>query len=198
MEDIDSARLNAQMGFLLAADGLKGVVRANTIADGTRRENSAEHSWHVALMAMVLAEHCPHPVNLARVVELLIVHDLVEVYAGDTNIYDAQAVLDQAENETQAASKLFALLHEDQGRYFMNSWLEFEHRTTAEACYARAIDAIAPTWLHWGSHTRVPAGDLAAEEIRAHKAELLAPYPTLMNLLDQVIANAVQRGLVAP
>jgi len=197
MEDTDVERLDAQMRFLLAADGLKGVLRGNTIGDGTRRENSAEHSWHVALMAMVLAEHCPHPLDLARVVELLIVHDLVEVYAGDTNIYDEQGATDQAEREALAASKLFGLLPADQASHFNERWLEFEHRTTPDARYARAVDAIAPTWLHWGAHTKVAAGNLTAEEIRAHKAELLSSYPVFTQLLNQVIDSAVARGLVA-
>jgi len=197
MEDTELVRLDAQMRFLLAADGLKGVLRGNTVGDGSRRENSAEHSWHVALMAVVLAEHCPHPVDISRVVELLIVHDLVEVYAGDTNIYDERAAMDQAERETLAAAKLFGLLPADQASHFNDRWLEFEHRTSPAARYARAVDAIAPTWLHWGAHTKVASGNLTAEGIRAHKAELLAPYPAFTRLLDQVIDSAVARGLVA-
>lgn len=189
-------RLTAQLSFLLAADGLKNVIRTCNLADGSRCENSAEHSWQVALMAIVLVEHCPHPVNLGRVLELLTIHDLVEVYAGDTVIYDTEAVAGQAEREAVAASKLFGLLPADQGETLLARWRESEERSTPEASYARAIDALAPTWLHWGEHANPEPEGLTVQQVMDRKSEFLEPYPGLFEVLEHVLASASARGLV--
>jgi len=186
------------MAFLLAADSLKGVTRTCFIADGSRCENSAEHSWHVALMAMVLAEHATEPIDIQRVIELLVTHDLVEVYAGDTLIYDEDAVKGQAERESVAAQRLFSTLPLDQQASLTCMWREFEERSTPEARFARAIDALAPTWLHWGEHATPAANGLRAQTVLRRKRELLEPYPMLFKLLKDVVDSAVDRGLLAP
>ncbi|AIE87928.1 HD domain-containing protein [Fimbriimonas ginsengisoli] len=197
MEDAIPSRLAAQMRFLLEADRLKGVLRTSSIGDGTRCENSAEHSWHVALMAMVLAEHCSHPIDLGKVLQLLTVHDLVEVYAGDTLIYDEEAVKSQSDRETAAADKLFGMLPSGQESYFRSLWQEFEEGKSPEASFARAVDALAPTWLHWGSHAHPPAGTLTVAQVIERKTKLLAPYPELFAVLKQVLDSALARGLIA-
>jgi putative hydrolase of HD superfamily len=184
------------MAFLLAADGLKSVLRASFIADGSRRENSAEHSWHVALMAIVLAEHAGDELDLGRVLALLTVHDLVEVYAGDTLIYDEAAVQGQPEREATAAAKLFGLLPADQREAIRGMWEEFEGGASAEAAYARAIDALAPTWIHWGEHAKNPATGLRADQVLERKSRFLEPYPVLFDLLKGIVNSAVQRGLI--
>lgn len=197
MEPSVSSRLDAQMAFLLAADALKGVNRTCSIGDGSRCENSAEHSWQVTLMALVLAEHCPHPVDLPRVLQLLTVHDLVEVYAGDTLIYDEEAVKGQADREAAAAHRLFSLLPQDQAAEFHALWQEFEARQSPEACYARAIDALAPTWIHWGAHANPRPGPLTSAQIYGRKRDLLEPYPALFGILQEVVSSAVSRGIIA-
>ena len=198
METLEPSRLEAQMAFLLAADELKGVERASRIADGSRRENSAEHSWHVALMALVLAEHCPEKIDLGRVLSLLVVHDLVEVYAGDAGIYDDAATQGQADREAESARRLFGLLPDDQEARFHDLWREFEEGTTAEARFARAVDALAPTWLHWGDHANPVPEPLTARRIMARKRPALETYPALFDLLGRVVDSAVCRKLVAP
>lgn len=184
------------MEFLLAADALKGVSRTCRIADGSRVENSAEHSWHVALMAIVLAEHCPHPVEIGRVVQLLTIHDLVEVYAGDTLIYDEGAVSDQGEREQLAAERLFGLLPSDQRDLFHSFWCEFETGETAEARFARAVDALAPAWLHWGEHASPTPEELTAKRVLERKAPRLESYPALHALLEKTVRSAADRGLI--
>ena len=193
---VPTSRLQAQMTFLLAADGLKNVKRTCIISLGNRVENSAEHSWHVALMAMVLAEHCPEPIEISRVIELLLIHDLVEVYAGDTLIYDDEAIKDQALREQTAAEKLFGMLPRDQRKRIESLWEEFESRSTPEARYAKAIDSIAPTWLHLGEHATPPAEKLTVGMILERKRKILEAYPVLMTMLEEILESAVKRGLI--
>ncbi|WP_082310610.1 HD domain-containing protein [Nonomuraea sp. SBT364] len=137
-------RLNTQIAFAVEIDKLKRIIRRNLLMDGSRRENDAEHSWYVATLAMVLGEHAPPGTDLQRVTAMLLVHDLVEIDAGDTFIYDPVAVAAQAEAEQQAADRLFAMLPGDQGARLRELWEEFEARETAEARFAKALDRFAP------------------------------------------------------
>jgi putative hydrolase of HD superfamily len=137
-------RLTRQIDFLVEIDKLKAVFRRAYIADASRRENSAEHSWHVSMMAMVLAEYCREDVDLLRVIKMLLVHDIVEVDAGDTGIYDDVAALDKAERETLAAGRVFSLLPQDQAEDLRKIWDEFEQGASPEARFARALDRLIP------------------------------------------------------
>ncbi len=137
-------RLAQQMAFIIEIDRLKTVLRRTLIADGSRHENSAEHSWHLALAAMVLAEHSDEPVALLRVLQMLLVHDIVEIDAGDTFYYDDAGRQDKAEREQRAADHLFGLLPDDQAAELHALWTEFEARQTAEARFANALDRLMP------------------------------------------------------
>lgn len=137
-------RLNAQIAFTVEIDKLKRVIRRNLLMDGSRRENTAEHSWYVGLLAMVLGEHAPTGTDIQRVVSMLLVHDLVEIDAGDTFVYDAEAVLAQAAAEQTAADRIFSLLPGEQGAEMRALWEEFEARQTPEARFAKALDRFAP------------------------------------------------------
>ena len=118
--------------------------RRNYLADGSRVENSAEHSWHAALMAAICVAHCDELVDIAKVVLMLLIHDVVEVQAGDTYLYDVEARSEQAEKEQQAAEQLYGMLPQRQGQELLALWREFEVRETPEARYAKAIDALLP------------------------------------------------------
>ncbi|MBV9867030.1 MAG: HD domain-containing protein [Abitibacteriaceae bacterium] len=139
-----SERLAQQIAFILEIDKLKGVLRRTYLLNGTRHENSAEHSWHLALMAMLLAEHANESVDVSHVIKMVLVHDLVEIDAGDTYCYDAIGTLDQAEREAQAAERLFGLLPAEQGLELHKLWIEFEDRATPEARFAAALDRLMP------------------------------------------------------
>ncbi|MEM9595938.1 MAG: HD domain-containing protein [Acidobacteriota bacterium] len=146
---LDSTRLDAQIGFLVEIDRLKTILRRTVITDGSRQENSAEHSWHIAMMATVLAEHAADEgVDVSRVIRLLLVHDIVEIDAGDTFCYDAEAASDQSERERRAADRLFGLLPPDQAEELRAAWDEFEEGTTPEARFAWAIDRLQPLLLN--------------------------------------------------
>ena len=141
-------RLDRQVRFLVEVDRLKTVLRRTRIASGDRRENSAEHSWHIALLAVVLAEHGPPAFDVGRVVTMLLVHDIVEIDAGDTFAYDTAGKTDQEARERRAADRLFGLLPDDQAADLRAAWDEFEANTTPEARFAHAVDRFQPFLLN--------------------------------------------------
>ena len=155
-----SPRLAQQLRFVAEADRLKAVLRQTRLMDASRRENSAEHSWHLALMAVVLAEYAPETTDLARVLEMLVLHDVIEIEAGDTFAYDAAANLDKAAREQAAATRTFGLLPQDLNARLRALWEEFEGGATNEARFANALDRLQPllgnfysgggTWLEHG------------------------------------------------
>jgi putative hydrolases of HD superfamily len=140
-------RLRQQLQFILEIDRLKSVLRRSYLIEVDRHENSAEHSWHLAVAAIVLAEHAKEPIDVGKVVWLVLVHDLVEIDAGDTFIYDEAANAGKAAREQKAANRLFGILPGDQAESFMALWREFEDRQTPEAKFAFALDRLLPV-LH--------------------------------------------------
>ena len=132
------------MAFLVEADRLKHVLRATTVVDGSRPENSGEHSWHLALYAMVLADQAPEGVRIDRVMRMLILHDLVEIDAGDTPIHGDYDPIAQAAAEEAAADRIFGLLPPDQAADFRALWTEFEAVQTPDAIFAKALDRAQP------------------------------------------------------
>lgn len=190
-------RITQQLAFLNEIEKLKLVYRRNKTVDQSRYENSAEHSWHVALMALILAEHTDAPaIDLFKVLKMLLIHDLVEVYAGDTWLYDDQATLVQAENETIAAKRLFELLPDDQAAEFHQLWHEFIDRATPEAAFAAAIDGLQPLLNH------LLSGNPEDQEVLISRADVLrrkqyiaASSHTLWNVAQAVIEESTRRGL---
>ena len=138
-------RLQRQLAFLIEADRVKTILRRNrVIADPTRRENDAEHMYHFALMAMLLAEHSDVPVDTFRVLQMILVHDLVEIDAGDVFVYDVQAQVGKREREEQAADRIFGMLPPDQAHEMRALWEEFEAKETPEARFAASLDRLQP------------------------------------------------------
>ncbi len=188
-------RLAAQFSFLLEADRLKGVVRRNLVADGSRRENTAEHSWHLALFATVLAEWATGPVDVWRVVRMLLLHDLVEIEAGDTPLYDAKGALDQAEREKRGADRIFGLLPPDQNLEFRTIWEEFEAARSAEARFAKALDRLQPILLNHvvggGTWTEYDVDETRARSLTSKIAQ---GSPVLWAAAEAIFADAVAMG----
>ncbi len=185
------------MAFLLELDKLKSVFRRNHLADGSRRENDAEHSWSFAVAALLLAEHAAAPVDVARVVRMALVHDVVEIDAGDTFIYDEAAKRDQAEREERAAERLFGLLPEDQARELLALWHEFEACATPEARYARAIDRLVAVILNhaaggkaWQEH------GIRKQQILAINERIASGSPALWEHVHELIEDAARRGFI--
>ncbi|MGH9283924.1 MAG: HD domain-containing protein, partial [Acidimicrobiales bacterium] len=141
-------RLAAQLAFLLEIDRVKQVLRHNPLADGSRRENDAEHMWHLSVMAVVLAEHAAEPVDLARVLTMVVLHDVVEIDTGDVLFYDDAGREAVAAAEQAAAARIFGLLPADQGEKLRALWEEFEARQSADARFAAAVDRLHPLLLN--------------------------------------------------
>lgn len=150
--------LYRDIDFVMTIDKMKSIERMTKISDDSRRENDAEHSWHIAAMAMVFAEYADSDIDINRVIKMLIIHDLVEIYAGDTFAYDKVGYADKAQRETESAAKLFDELGE-KGEYMKKLWKEFDAVKTDDAVFANCIDRIQPMLLNlangggtWVSH----------------------------------------------
>jgi putative hydrolase of HD superfamily len=190
--------LRRQFDFLITSHELTGVTRLNRLLDGSRGESSAEHSWHLALMAIVLAGEHAADADLSRVVTMLVIHDLVEVEAGDVPIYDEQLRLDIVAAEQRAAVALFGRLPPPQGDRLLALWHEFEDAETADARFARAVDRLQPLLLHWASDGAAWAerGVTVAQERRL-MAAIEQYWPSLGPIADALVADAHRRGLLA-
>ncbi len=188
-------RLRAQLTFLVEVDQLKTVLRQSPLAAADRRENDAEHSWHLAMMVTVLAEHSDEPIDVGHTVELVLLHDLVEIYAGDTPLYDSAGGAGQQEREALAADALFRLLPDDQARRMRALWDEFEERATPEARFAKAMDRLQPLLLNWmarGGTWRTPG--VTADDVRARKAVIGDASASLWTAGRQLIDEGERRG----
>lgn len=189
------ARLNAQIGFIVEIDKAKAVLRQNKVSDGSRRENDAEHSWHLCMMALLLAEYANEPIDVGKVIRMLLVHDLVEIDAGDTFAYDIDRQADKAERERAAADRIFGLLPEDQGKALRSLWEEFEARESPEARFAAAMDRLQPMMLNFASR-----GDawlrhgVSAEKVRARNEHIKEGSLTLWEYARGLIDEAVRTG----
>ncbi len=155
------------MDFISEIDRLKEIDRRNSLCSGSRLENTAEHSWHLAMMAITLVEYANKPIDLAKTVQMLLVHDLVEIDAGDTYCHDISANQDKAEREAKAADRIFNLLPAEQGEIYYHLWMEFETRETPEAQFANALDRFLPLLQH------TVAGGLAWQEYKISKEQVM-------------------------
>lgn len=141
---MEDHRLDQQMAFLKEIDKEKKIERQTYLTDASRKENDAEHAWHMAIMAYLLAEHANEEIDVLRTMVMLLIHDLVEIDAGDTYAYDEEGKKTQEEREKKAADRIFSMLPEDQGKKLMEIWQEFEAWETKEAKFARTMDNIQP------------------------------------------------------
>ena len=192
--------LESQVSFLLEADRLKTVLRQSTLTDRSRQENSAEHSWHLALMALVLAEHAPPGTDLRQVMAMLVLHDLVEIDAGDLFVYAAAPEqARQAAAERAAADRIFSILPLPEGPTLRALWDEFEERKTPEAKFARALDRLQPMLINmvtgggtWRAHA------VTADQVLTRVALIEDGSPSLGRYARDMIARAVELGILAP
>ena len=182
------------MQFIIEADKLKEVFRQTLNTQSRRAENSAEHSWHFALMVITLAEHSNHqPLDVLRVLKMTLIHDLVEIDAGDTYAYDTKNMADQHEREARAADRIFGLLPPDQAAEFRALWDEFEARATPEAKFAAACDRFHPMLLNcltqgerWKHHGVTYEKVVARNQHTAEGSKAMWAYAARM--LDEAVA----------
>ncbi len=188
-------RLKQQLEFLLEIDRLKEVLRQSYICKGLRKENSSEHSWHLAVMALVLAEHANQDIDIGAVVKMVLVHDLVEIDAGDTFCYDDAGNAGKAGRETAAADRIFGLLPEDQGREFRSLWEQFEARATPEACFAAALDRLMPLMHNYYSLGKTwQEHGVAAAKVLDRNRHIEQGSTELWAVAKSLIEDAIEKG----
>jgi putative hydrolase of HD superfamily len=194
---MEVSNLLKQIEFIKEVDKLKYILRKTKLFGSDRNENDAEHSWHLALMSIVLAEHANFQMDLLKVIKMLLIHDIVEIDAGDTFIYDTQKSHDNTAEEREAAKRIFGLLPEQQADEFIAVWEEFEEQQTNEAKFARTMDRLEPllqnasnnggTWQEFGvTHDKV----YAKKQVIQHGSSAIWEYA------EQLINDCVEKGIL--
>lgn len=196
---IKNERLANQIKFAIEIDKMKRILRMNLHSDGSARENDAEHSWHLAIMAVLLEEYSKDKVDIGKVIKIALVHDLVEVYAGDTFAYDSKGYEDKEQREKDAATKLFGILDPVQGAEFRALWDEFEAKETPESRYANAIDRIQPLILNYltDGHTW-KLGDVHSAQILKRMDIIRTTCPELWPIVEGIIETSINAGILKP
>ncbi|MAS35713.1 MAG: phosphohydrolase [Anaerolineaceae bacterium] len=194
---MDSERLQQQLAFIAEIDKLKSVLRRNYLVGGARRENTGEHSWHVALAAIILSEYTDEPIELDHVIKLLLVHDIVEIDAGDTFAYDVAGHDTKDEREQQAADRLFGLLPDDQRSELRALWDEFEALETPNARFARAVDMFMPMFHNVNSEGRGWRDNgVTSDQVFDRQKQIGIASETLHQKARALVAEVVERGFL--
>ena len=188
-------RLTQQIQFITEIDKLKNILRQTQLTDRSRQENSAEHSWHIAIMAIILAEYAAPEVDIIKAIKMLLIHDLIEIDAGDTFCYDVKGNLDKAEREIKAATRIFGLLPTEQAKELRELWEEFEESKTETAKFAIALDRLQPllqnqqnqggTWKLHGIREHL---------VRKRMSPVQEASPILGKLVEEIIADCIAAG----
>lgn len=195
---MDQEKLKKQIEFIVEIDKLKHIFRQTLLMNTERYENDAEHSWHLAIMTILLAEYSNEPIDVLRVVKMVLVHDLVEIDAGDTFCYDEKGALDKAEREQRAADRIFAMLPSGQGGEMRALWEEFEAMQTSESRFAAALDRLQPL-LHnyntegyaWQQHM------VTSDKVLQRNAHIKDGSVSLWEYAENMIRDAVDKGYLA-
>jgi putative hydrolase of HD superfamily len=197
MKDIDS--FFETISFIRYIDQLKGIIRKNGLHDGSRPENTAEHSWHAALSALLLSQYSDQPIEINRVIQKLLIHDLVEIEAGDAFVYDKDEVSGQEEAEAKAIDLVFSKLPDGQAEVLKTLWNEFEARETPEAKFAKAIDRFLPLYSNFinKGYSWQPY-NVTKSQVREVASIIQDGSKQLWGLVEEMLDNAVDEGYLEP
>lgn len=192
-------KLVKQIEFLKEIDNLKHILRQSILPKDCRRENDAEHSWHLCMYAIVLEEYAPEGCDMLRCLKMMLMHDLVEIYAGDTYLYDVEANKSKAKREAEAADKLYSMLGE-QGEELKSYWLEFEENKTPEAKFANALDRFQPIMLNYFTRgEKWLVNHVTKAEVIERGSKLTKDAdPRLREFILKIIDESVEKGYLLP
>ena len=197
MNSEEKARFDAQIQFLIEMDRMKNIYRQSRVLHEDRRENDAEHAWHLAMLALVLSEYANEPVDLQKVLATVLIHDVVEIDAGDTYAYDDAGNSTKAEREQKAADRLFGMLPPEQGAALRQLWDEFEAGSTPEARFANALDRIQPLMLNYCKHGESwKTHGIRAPQVRGRMRKVREGSQVLGEFADTIISRAVEEGIL--
>jgi putative hydrolase of HD superfamily len=199
MKEEELRRLEEQFAFIREIDKEKMIGRQTYISDAGRKENDAEHAWHMAIMVLLLSEYANEQIDVLHTISMLLIHDIVEIDAGDTYAYDEEGKKTQAERERRAADRIYGILPEDQGKKLYDLWMEFEERKTPEAKFARVMDNLQPMMLNaatdgkaWVEHKVELDQILRRNESTPEGSKILWDYA-----LDHFIGPNVKKGRIS-
>ncbi|MFC0215642.1 HD family hydrolase [Paenibacillus chartarius] len=194
-----ASRLERQIAFIIELDKMKNIFRKTKVLGTDRHENDAEHTWHLALMAIVLAEHANVPeLDLTRVVKMLLIHDVVEIDAGDTFAYDVKGHEDKAEREQMAADRLFGMLPEEQRDELMALWHEFEANETPEARFALALDRLHPMLLNFHNNGQSwRENGITHDRVLARNSVIENGSEALWAYAKRMVEEALAKGILS-
>ena len=188
-------RLKEQIDFILEIDKMKEILRQNYLADGSARENDADHSWHLAMMALILSEYSNEKVDVTRVVPMVLTHDLVEIDAGDTYAYDEAGALTKEKREKAAADRIFGILPKEQGTWMRGLWDEFEACNTPESKFAHVLDNSLPLFLNHA------AGGISWKEHKVKRSQIYKRNritgdgsPKIWEYMQELIQENINKG----
>lgn len=188
-------RLKKQMEFIIEVDKLKNIIRQTNLTNGERKENDAEHSWHLALMAVFLSEYAKEPVDVLQVIKMVLIHDLVEIDAGDTYLYDESGNGTKAAREQKAAERIFNILPGDQAEELFQLWQEFEDRKTPESKFANTLDRIQPVLLNDATEGRAwREHDVCIDQIMSKNEYTSQGSDVLWAYIQEVFEKNIENG----
>lgn len=193
---VDNEKLRSQLIFMVECDKVKSIFRRTLLTDSSRQENDAEHSWHLALCAMIFEEYAADEINMLKVLKMVTVHDLIEIYAGDTFAYDTQAIASKSQREHEAADRLFGMLEAEQGEEFKSLWLEFEECKTPEALYAAAMDRFQPLIHNYMTDGATWKGPVTSDKVYERNAPVKSAAPELWKVVEGIIESSVTKGIL--
>lgn len=196
--DVKYDRLERQIAFVIEIDKLKNVLRQTILVDGSRQENAAEHSWHLAVMALLLSEYAvENDIDLLRVIKMLLIHDIVEIDAGDTYCYDDAEVAKQAARERKASERLFNILPPDQSEELHRLWDEFEARKTSEAQLANALDCFQPILHNYSTNGKIwKKHHIKRDQVLARNKHVQDSAPVIWKRIVRFIDDAAKKEML--
>lgn len=193
-------KFKKQMEFLIEIDKLKNILRQSLISDMSRNENDAEHSWHMAMMCVILEEYTEEGTDILKVIKMALIHDVVEIYAGDTFLYDEENTKSKQKREIDACEKIYSILPKEQCNYFKALWNEFEEKQTKEAIFCSILDRVQPILLNYLTKGGTWKKHKISKDMVLKKGYIIfeKSHPQIKEFILNILEESVQKGYLLP